>query len=146
MTLEEIEKAWMEDVEINQVKLQDESLKIPKLHSKYYNILTREKIVLYKNKQALEEKEYIFEQFFLKTLTQEEIIQYGLVEYSSKKYMKSDVHKAINTIPEIKKLKEKVGLQNIKIDFLESIIKQINNRNWLIRDVIEIRKFENGSN
>ena len=60
--------------------------------------------------------------------------------------MKSDVHKAINTIPEIKKLKERVGLQNIKIDFLESIIKQINNRNWLIRDVIEIRKFENGGN
>ncbi len=144
MLLEDIEKQWAEDAIINTLKLADESLKIPKLHSKYYSLLIFEKQILIKLRNSLDKKDYILEQFFNKTLTPDEILAHNLGQFSDKKYMKSDIPKAISNHQQIVELKTKIGVQNIKIDFLESIIKQITNRNWVIRDAIEIKKFESG--
>lgn len=144
MKLEEIDTMWNEDCIINDAKLDEESLKIPKLHAKYHNILNYEKMQQYKLKKDLEELEYIYERFFAKTLTDEEIAKYNLVEFCNKKYMKNDIPKAINSVDVVVKMKSKLGIQNIKVEFIESILKQINNRNWLIRDAIEFKKFSNG--
>jgi hypothetical protein len=44
MKLEEIESLWEQDSKIDRTDLDNESLKIPMLHSKYYKIYLREKI------------------------------------------------------------------------------------------------------
>jgi len=145
MLLEDIEKQWAEDVEINPLKLDSESLKIPKLHAKYYKILVHEKMVLIKLKTKLEEKEHVLEQFYNKTLTIEELNHYNLPLVQDKKVMRQDIPTVIANRPDVIELKTKVGVQHIKIEFLESILKSIQGRNWNIRDAIEWRKFENGS-
>mgnify|MGYP000899095436 FL=1 len=61
MLLEDIEKEWAIDSVISNLKLDNESLKIPKLHSKYYSYLINEKLVHVKIKKKLEEREYVFE-------------------------------------------------------------------------------------
>lgn len=145
MLLEEIEKEWSEDVNINPLKLDAESLRIPKLHSKYYKMLVHEKMVLIKLKNKLEEKEYILEQFYNKTLTVEELNQYNLPLIQDKKILRQDIPAVISNRPDVIELKTKLGVQHIKIEFLESILKSIQGRNWNIRDAIEWRKFENGN-
>lgn len=145
MLLEEIEKEWSEDVIINPLKLDAESLRIPKLHSKYYKMLVHEKMVLIKLKNKLEEKEYILEQFYNKTLTVEELNQHNLPLIQDKKILRQDIPTVISNRPDIIELKTKLGVQHIKIEFLESILKSIQGRNWNIRDAIEWRKFENGN-
>lgn len=145
MLLEEIEKLWAEDVEINPLKLDQESLKIPKLHSKYYKLLVHEKMVLIKLKNKLEEKEHVLEQFYNKTLTVEELNHYNLPLHQDKKVIKSDIPSVIANRSDVIELKTKLGVQHIKIEFLESILKSIQGRNWNIRDAIEWRKFENGA-
>lgn len=145
MLLEDIEKEWAADVEINPLKLDSESLKIPKLHSKYYNILSREKLVLLNIKNKLEKREFILEQFYNKTLTVEELNEYKLPLIQDKKVLKPEIPKTIANDPEVVNFKTKIGAQHIKIEFLESILKMIQNRNWAIRDAIEWRKFENGA-
>lgn len=144
MLLEDIEKEWASDTEINPLKLDSESLKIPKLHSKYYKLLVHEKMVLIKLKTKLEEKEYILEQFYNKTLTIEELNEYNLPLIQDKKVLRQDIPTAISNRPDVIELKTKLGIQNIKIEFLESILKSIQSRNWNIRDAIEWRKFESG--
>lgn len=144
MKLEDIEKEWSIDAEINSFKLGDESLKIPKLHSKYYAILTKEKLLLMKFIKDLDQMEYILEQYYAKTLTIEEMEMYKLDDVIDKKYMKADIPKAICNTPDIITQKIKIGTQNVKIDFLESILKMVMNRNFAIRDAIEWRKFEAG--
>jgi len=145
MLLEEIEKEWAEDVNINPLKLDAESLRIPKLHSKYYKMLVHEKMVLIKLKNKLEEKEYILEQFYNKTLTVEELNQHNLPLIQDKKILRQDIPSVISNRPDVIELKTKLGVQHIKIEFLESILKSIQGRNWNIRDAIEWRKFENGN-
>jgi len=145
MLLEEIEKEWAEDVIINPLKLDSESLRIPKLHLKYYKMLVHEKMVLIKLKTKLEENEYILEQFYNKTLTVEELNQHKLPLIQDKKILRQDIPTVISNRPDVIELKTKLGVQNIKIEFLESILKSIQGRKWNIRDAIEWRKFENGN-
>jgi len=48
MNIEEIMKLWEEDTNIDKTEIGDEAIKVPKLHSKYYNILIKEKLLLRK--------------------------------------------------------------------------------------------------
>ena len=41
--------------------------------------------------------------------------------------------------------KSKMAYQKVKIDYLESVIKMIANRQWLIRQAIDWIKFTNGT-
>jgi hypothetical protein len=38
----------------------------------------------------------------------------------------------------------KIEMQRAKVDYLDSVIKGINNRQWVIRNAIEWRKFMSG--
>lgn len=145
MTLEEIEKEWAIDTVINPLKLADESMKIPKLHSKYSSYLNVSKITAIKLKSMLEEKEYILEQYYKKTLTIDELNEYKLPLTQDKKVAVPEIPKVIANTKEIVDLKNRIGAQNVKIEFLESIIKSIHNRNWVIKDAIAWRQFENGA-
>lgn len=146
MLLEDIEKEWAVDSVISNLKLDNESLKIPKLHSKYYSFLINEKLVHVKIKKKLEEREYVLEQFYKKTLTVEELNEHKLPLIQDKKILTGEIPRVIANQPDIIELKTKLSVQSIKIDFLDSIMKTIHNRNWVIRDAIEWRKFENGGN
>ncbi len=145
MLLEDIEKEWANDTVINPLKLADESMKIPKLHAKYSTYLNIEKIVAIKLKSLLEEKEYILEQYYKKTLTIDELNEYKLPLTQDKKVAVPEIPKVIANTKEIVDIKNRLGTQNIKIEFLESIMKSIHTRNWVIKDAIEWRKFENGA-
>lgn len=145
MLLEDIEKEWAIDSVISNLKLDNESLKIPKLHSKYYSYLINEKLVHVKIKKKLEEREYVLEQFYKKTLTVEELNEHKLPLIQDKKILTGEIPRVIANQPDIIELKTKLSVQSIKIDFLDSIMKTIHNRNWVIRDAIEWRKFENGN-
>ncbi len=144
MILEDIEKEWASDSVINPLKLDEESLKIPRLHAKYHRILTEEKIRLIKIQEKLQELEYIYEQFYSKTLTLEELQQYNLPTVLDKKYVKPEIPKAVANTKEVIEYKRKLGIQHVKLELLDSIMKSIMNRNWIIKDAITWRQFESG--
>ena len=47
MTLEEIQKLWSSDSQLDDSQLDNESLKIPELHHKYFRIFSDENLNLY---------------------------------------------------------------------------------------------------
>lgn len=143
MTLEEIEAMWLEDVNIDSFKLGDESLKIPKLHAKYYQLYVREKLALSKMKEQQKSLELILEQFFAKTLTDQELDEYGL-EYGDKKILKPDIPKYVDAHKDMVTMKLKIAMANEKVEFLKSIINMVQNRSFQIKDAIQWKIFEAG--
>lgn len=130
MKLEDIEKLWAHDCGLDENDLASEALRIPKLHSKYYEIMLAEKRNLYILQQKKQELETVLEGYFLKTLTTEERIAAGLPDFSDKKILKNDVHKHIDAYPDMVQLNLKIGIQFDKIEFLKDINKMIHN--WFI--------------
>ena len=144
MTLEEIEALWAEDCQIDKTRLGDESLRIPKLHSYYYNIYVRERLSLGKMQDSQRELQYVLEQFFAKTLTDKELEEYGLV-YGDKKVLKPDIPKAVANYKDMVTLNMKILMQKEKVEFLKSVMDMIKNRSFQIKDAVTMVMFEHGN-
>jgi hypothetical protein len=143
MNMMKIREMVEQDLKFENEKLDHESLRIPQLHSKYLNFLTEEKIILnkYKNEYSCLYKtkwEYYNGKMSEEDLKKNQWEQFDL------KILKSDVSIYMNSDEDLIRLNEKILLQSEKVNYLESILKMILNRQFHIRDAIAWRKFLNG--
>ena len=141
MTLEELQRLVDKDLKLDDTELDSESARIPLLHNKYlqhfnkfslllkkaqqdYNGLVREKWEYYTGKA--DESVYREKPFDLKVL-------------------KSDVHIYIDSDEDIQKADQKVAYLNTVTKYLEQILRSINSRTFLIKNMIEWKKFTSGA-
>jgi len=145
MKISEIELLWQEDSKINDIFIDKESLKSTELHFKYYKILNEESLALRKLEAELkilykDKFEYFNGNIEEETLKHRNWLPLG------EKLLKSNIPLYIESDKEYLRESYKTELQKQKIEFLKDIIKQINNRNFIIKNIIEWRKFSNGIN
>lgn len=145
MKLSDIEIEWVNDSVIKPENLGGEALKIPRLHSKYYGFLLNEKRLMHGLCYKKDELTLTLENYFAKTLTVEELVEFKLPPYSDKRVLKPDYPKYIQMFPTMVELNLKIATQSDKIEFLKDILKNIHGRSFIIKDAIEFQKFESGS-
>jgi hypothetical protein len=140
MDLAEIEKMWSEDSHIDPDNLHLESIKIPNLHSKYFKI--------YNNLSLLRKKE---ENNFLELQKEKWLYYSGKADpevYKQKPFdhrvLKSDLDKYLDADDELIRSNTKIEYYSIMLKFLESILKNIENRSFQIKNSIEFMKFTGG--
>ena len=143
MDISEIRKLVADDMPIDDTKLDIESMPIPQLHSKYLNFYLDEKLVLQKlNSDYYRLKKTKWE-YYTGKLDEEQLKEYGWEPFQFK-ILKQDIDLYMDSDEDLQKLSNKVAYQKEKINYLDSILKSINNRQWNIRNAIEWRKFING--
>jgi hypothetical protein len=59
---------------------------------------------------------------------------------------KQDIEIYVDADPDIQALDAKIAYQEEKVDYLEQIVKGINNRQWNLNNAIQWRKYINGVN
>lgn len=145
MTLDQIAEEWRKDASIDSTELGTESLKIPQLHSKFMKIYFDER-------QKLKAYEFKSKETFLKKyeyyngrMSQEELESAGWEPFV-KKLMKNEIDMYIDSDTDIINIKMRMEAQKEKIDFLEEVLKNLNQRNFQIRNAIEWQRFTNGVN
>ena len=140
MNLDEIQSLWDEDSKIDADDLHSESTNVPSLHAKYYRILNR--IILLKKS---EENKF-------KVLKKEKWQYYsGKADpevYIDKpfdhKVLRQDVDKYMDSDEDLIKVLSKVDYYQVMISYLDSILKNINNRTFQVKNAIEWQKFIRG--
>jgi len=143
MEISEIRKLVADDMPIDDTELDIESMTIPQLHSKYLNFYLDEKLVLQKlNSDYYRLKKTKWE-YYTGKLDDEQLKEYGWEPFQFK-ILKQDIDLYMDSDEDLQKLSNKVAYQKEKINYLDSILKSINNRQWNIRNAIEWRKFING--
>tara|TARA_R100000995_G_C3436548_1_gene101141 strand:- start:256 stop:690 length:435 start_codon:yes stop_codon:yes gene_type:complete len=143
MDISEIRKLVADDMPIDDTELDIESMTIPQLHSKYLNFYLDEKLVLQKlNSDYYRLKKTKWE-YYTGKLDDEQLKEYGWEPFQFK-ILKQDIDLYMDSDEDLQKLSNKVAYQKEKINYLDSILKSINNRQWNIRNAIEWRKFING--
>jgi hypothetical protein len=143
MKLEEIELEWSKDAKLDPFSLGDESLKIPLLHAKYYSYYVREKLSVEKLRNTKVALEDVLYGYFSKTLTDDELYEYGLF-YQNKKVLKPDMPRAVSAHKDMVELNLRYSMAQEKTEFLKSILQLVNNRSFHIKNALEFRKFEAG--
>lgn len=143
MQLDAILDLWQKDSEIG-LELSNESLNIPKLHHKYYRIFVDERLQLLKLQSELKKLERAKNDYYAGTMDIEELNERGWKPWSLK-VLKSDIPNYIETDNDIIDLNLRVGYQKEKIDLLDSIIKNLSNRGFQIKNAIDFMRFQSGS-
>ena len=136
---------WEEDSKIDRTKLMDSLYRCPVLHSKYlgklqhYKVLLRKKFIKYEKLKAIKTKYYNGE------MSKDELDEHGWSQYLFKKPMKSEMETILNGDSDLSELKEQMEYVNILIQTCESIMKDIHSRNFLLKNIVDLMKFEAGA-
>jgi Recombination, repair and ssDNA binding protein UvsY len=143
MTLDDIFTNWSEDSKISKTELDDESLKIPLLHSKYLKFYTTERLTLHKLEAQYKSLFKLKSEYFSGSLDMDTIKENGW-EPNPKLILKSDLNMHIEADADIQRLSLKIGLQREKVSTLDSILKTISNRGFQISNALNYMKLMNG--
>lgn len=144
MRLEELHNLWEEDSKIDRTELGEESLKIPMLHSKYFKLFSAERMALKQQESQYKLMYRIRYEYYMGTLDPETLKEYQW-EPNPMRILKTDVPLYLDADEHLLKIQRSVDLQKEKVDFLESIIKQLPNRGFNIKSAIEFMKFQHGT-
>ena len=136
-----IQEMWQKDSEVNQDELDTESLKIPQLHAKYYQLYNT---ILLLRKQAEQQHSSILlerRKFYMgKAETQVYIDE----PFPYKVRDKEDLKLYLEADEKISKIRLKIDYYDTMLKYLEEILKQISNRTYQIKNAIEWRRFTAG--
>ena len=141
--IEDLAKMWKEDSVINETALTYEAGRIPVLHHKYYNLYVIETLKLKKLKSDMVMLQKEKSEYYGGIMTPERMKELGWKPYQLK-VLKSDVPKIVDQDKDIIDFNLQIGYFETLVKFLEDILKQINNRNFVIKNMIDWNKFTSG--
>lgn len=143
MDISSIKQLVAEDMPIDDTELDIESMAIPQLHSKYLNIYMDEKLILQKINSDYYRLKKMKWEYYTGKLDQDQLDEYGWEPFQLK-ILKQDIDLYMDSDEDLQKLINKQTYQKEKINYLDAILKSVNNRQWNIKGAIEWRKFING--
>jgi hypothetical protein len=144
MTLEEIYESWAKDGEIDQHNISNESANIPKLHNKYFQIYMQEGLKLKKLKADYKAFFKLKTEYYKGELDMEEMREYGW-EPLPLKILRQDIPTYVDADQDIINKSLRIGYQESMVDYLESIIKQITNRGFQLKTIVDWERFRTGA-
>lgn len=143
MTLDEIMESWRNDSVIDTTELGTESIRIPQLHSKYMNIYFEERKKLkayeFKSKDLLLKKY----EYYNGKMSEEELEELKWEPFV-KRLMKNEVEMYLESDKDVIEVNLRIFSQKEKLDFVEEVIKNLNQRNFQIKNAIEWKKYTQG--
>lgn len=145
MDLDEINKMWAKDCKIDELNISGEARRIPEMHNKYYMLLVKATLKVKKLKADLTELEKAKMEYYNGSMDQAELNQRGW-QPNPLKILRQDVGRYIDSDRDIINLSLNIDYYLSIANYLEDIIRQINNRNFLLSNIINWEKFRAGGN
>ena len=141
MNIDKIHEMWECDSKIDPELLDEESIKIPQLHSKYLKHLSDVKLL--KIKKEMEYKVLLREKFEYYTGKADEEV------YKEKpfdlKILKQDLSLYMESDTDIQALLARINYYEEIMFFLDKVLHCLNNRGFQIKNSIDWQKFMQGS-
>jgi hypothetical protein len=143
MDTNDIAAIWAADSPIDETNLLGESKRIPSLHSKYYNLYYREVLRVKKLKAEYKELEMDKRNWYDGSMAEEDLREKGWKPFQ-RKVIRNDLDKHIQADKDVIKLSLTIDFHTANANYLEDIIKTIHSRNFVIKNMIDILKFQSG--
>jgi len=139
--LEGIQKMWEKDSKIDIDNLHTESLNIPILHAKYYDMYNT--IMLLRKKAEQQRKNIRHERYeYYSGKADPEI--YVKDPFPKKIRDKDTMTKYLDADERLSGVSLKIEYYEVMLNYLEEILKQITNRTYQIKNSIDYMKFQSG--
>jgi len=147
MDLNDILIMWKKDAVIDDVCLDDETLKSSKLHAKYLELFSMAKLMLKKKEMEYtsmkKDKWLYYNGKMSKDDMDKNKWKYDPFDGMSKP-MKSDMDMYYSTDEDLVKIKAQIDYQKTIIETLEEIMGNIRWRHTHVKNILEFKKFTSG--
>ena len=141
INLDKIQSMWQEDCKIDIDNMHEESIKVPQLHSKYHEILNN--LILLRTKAQKIQKSVRHERYeYYSGKADPEV--YEKEPFPKKVRDKDALIRYMDADDRVSEANLKVEYYEVMINYTESILKQISNRTYQIKNSIEWHKFQAG--
>ena len=141
INLDKIQSMWQEDCKIDIDNMHEESIKIPQLHSKYHEILNN--LILLRTKAQKIQKSVRHERYEYYSGKADPDV-YEREPFPKKVRDKDALIRYMDADDRVSEANLKVEYYDVMINYTESILKQISNRTYQIKNSIEWHKFQAG--
>lgn len=139
--LETLQRMWNEDSKIDPDNLHTESLNIPVLHSKYYDIYNT--LMLLRKKAEQQRKNIRHERYeYFSGKADPEV--YINDPFPKKIRDKETMQKYLDADTKLSEVSLKIEYYEVMLRFIEEILKQITNRTYQIKNSIDFMRFSSG--
>lgn len=139
--LDTIQKMWEEDCKIDPDNLHTESLNIASLHSKYFDMYNN--IVLLKKKAEQQRKNIRHDRYEYYTGKADPDV-YAENPFPKKIRDKETLQKYLDADEKLSQVCLKIDYYDTMLNYIESILKMIQNRTFQIKNAIEFVRFTAG--
>ena len=141
INLDKIQSMWQEDCKIDIDNMHEESIKVPQLHSKYHEILNN--LILLRTKAQKIQKSVRHERYeYYSGKAAPDV--YEREPFPKKVRDKDALIRYMDADDRVSDANLKVEYYDVMINYTESILKQISNRTYQIKNSIEWHKFQAG--
>ena len=141
INLDKIQSMWQEDCKIDIDNMHEESIKVPQLHSKYHEILNN--LILLRTKAQKIQKSVRHERYeYYSGKADPEV--YEKEPFPKKVRDKDALIRYMDADERVSDANLKVEYYDVMINYTESILKQVSNRSYQIKNSIEWHKFQAG--
>ena len=143
MNLEKLQEMWKNDSVLHDTLHDEDSLKIPQLHSKYYTIYNTITLLREKARETQKQVRLDRYKYYTGKATSEE---YAQEPFPYKIREKDALQKYLEADDKMCKIDMKITYYDTCLKFLEEIIKTVANRTYQIKNAIEWQRFQAGFN
>ena len=140
MNIDELYIEVERDIKIDDTELDLESIRTPQIHNKYLKIFTKHSLQ-YKKLQDDYKVLYRVKWEYYTGKASPEVYAENPFEL---KVLKADIGIYMESDKDLQQLGQRMAYAKQIVEYLERILKEINNRNWNIRNTIEWKKFLHG--
>ena len=139
--LETIQKMWNEDSKIDPDNLHTESLNIPSLHAKYYDLYNN---LMLLRKKAEQQKKNIRHERYEYYSGKADPDVYIQNPFPKKIRDKETMAKYLDADERLSGVSLKVEYYDVMLKFIEDILKMISQRTYHVKNAIEYMRFQSG--
>lgn len=140
--IEELLEMWRKDADIDRTEPGKALLDIPKLHSKYLNILSRHRLLAKEAEFKYNKTKKLKWEYYTGKLDDDDLQKYGWEPFPF--VLKSDITTYLESDEDMNKCLAQKAMHDEIVDVCQSIMKELNSRTFQLRDFIAWERFIQG--
>jgi hypothetical protein len=140
--IEELLEEWRKDSIIDRLEPGKALLDIPKLHSKYLNILSRHRLLSKESDFKLNKMRKLKWEYYTGKLDEDDLKKYGWEPFPY--VLKSELSTYLESDDDINKYLAIKAMHDEIVDLCLSILKELNSRTFQLKDFIAWERFIQG--
>ena len=144
VNIDDLMEEWSKDSKVDETEPGREMAKISSLHSKYLRILTHHNLICKKLMSDYQKLKKIKCEYYCGDLNNpEDLAQYNL-EPMMKKVLRQDIPTYLDSDNDLNNILMKKTVHQEVVDFCGSVLKELNNRTWQMKSLIDWERFTSG--